>query len=411
MRRLLLIFVLSVVTIVLPVQAQFEFGMAGPELNYKNTIETDVVHANTSFRAAAHFTLSSGWHVNSNAPMEEYLIATELRLKEVPGFTVEGVAYPRHSVYTFEFSPDQEMAVYGEVFTIGLLLHADETLTPGSYELVGVLHYQACNDSMCAPPGDLEIVWTVTVVETSAPLKQVAPDWFMQVNWADAGAVSPESLVPVSSSERVVSDGNWRELVEEFNIAGLGGFSNTAGFLEFIDKVEAGKTTDALAVSRHWWVMLLLVLGGGILLNLTPCVLPLMPINIAIIGAGAHAGSRRRGFALGSAYGLGIALVYGALGLLVVLGMSAAFGTLNSTAWFNAVIALLFVLLSLAMFDIVEIDFSKYQAKMGLRGNSGGHFLVALGMGAVSALLAGACVAPVVIYTILQAQDLYSQGN
>ena len=39
---------------------------------------------------------------------------------------------------------------------------------------------------------------------------------------------------------------------------------------------------------------------GGLGLNLTPCVLPLIPINIAIIGAGAQAGSRARGLALGA---------------------------------------------------------------------------------------------------------------
>ena len=38
--------------------------------------------------------------------------------------------------------------------------------------------------------------------------------------------------------------------------------------------------------------ILLLVLLGGLALNLTPCVLPMIPINLAIIGAGAQAGSR-----------------------------------------------------------------------------------------------------------------------
>ena len=49
---------------------------------------------------------------------------------------------------------------------------------------------------------------------------------------------------------------------------------------------------------------------GGLALNLTPCVLPMIPINLAIIGAGAQAGSRRRGFLLGAAYGAAMAVVY-----------------------------------------------------------------------------------------------------
>ena len=47
--------------------------------------------------------------------------------------------------------------------------------------------------------------------------------------------------------------------------------------------------------------ILLLVLVGGLALNLTPCVLPMIPINLAIIGAGAQAGIARPGFLLGGA--------------------------------------------------------------------------------------------------------------
>src|SRR5205823_202876 len=83
-------------------------------------------------------------------------------------------------------------------------------------------------------------------------------------------------------------------------------------------------------------------------LNLTPCVLPMIPINLAIIGAGAHAGSRGRGFLLGAAYGAAMALVYGALGVIVIL-TAGTFGTINSSPWFNLAIAVIFVVLGLAM--------------------------------------------------------------
>ena len=108
---------------------------------------------------------------------------------------------------------------------------------------------------------------------------------------------------------------------------------------------------------------LLLIVLGGAGLNLTPCVLPLIPINLAIIGAGARASSRRRGFALGATYGLGMALVYGVLGLVVVL-TGSKFGTLNSSAWFNVGIAVVFLIMSLAMFDLVNVDFSRFQGRI-----------------------------------------------
>ena len=155
---------------------------------------------------------------------------------------------------------------------------------------------------------------------------------------------------------------------------------------------------------------LFLILAGGLGLNLTPCVLPMIPINLAIIGAGARAGSRRRGFALGGTYGLGMALAYGGLGLAVVL-TGAKFGTLNSSPWFNLGIALIFLLLAFAMFDLVNLDFSRFQSSRSVGGGAGkGPFAAALGMGIMAALLAGACVAPVVISVLLLASRLYARG-
>ena len=149
---------------------------------------------------------------------------------------------------------------------------------------------------------------------------------------------------------------------------------------------------------------------GGLALNLTPCVLPMIPINLAIIGAGAQAGSRRRGFLLGSTYGVAMAVVYGVLGLVVILTAST-FGTINSSPWFNAGIAALFVVLGLAMFDVIAIDFSSLSSRFQPGAESRGSFALAFTMGGVAALLAGACVAPVVIQVVLFSSDLYATGT
>ena len=145
-------------------------------------------------------------------------------------------------------------------------------------------------------------------------------------------------------------------------------------------------------------------------MNLTPCILPLIPVNLAIIGAGTRARSRGQGMALGAIYGLGMALAYGVLGVVVVL-TGSKFGTLNSTPWFNIIIALLFAVLALGMFDVVNIDFSRFQSQLsptkpGTRNRS----LLAFSLGAVAALLAGACVAPVVISVLVMSTQLYGQG-
>jgi thiol:disulfide interchange protein len=196
------------------------------------------------------------------------------------------------------------------------------------------------------------------------------------------------------------------------------GYLNSERFLSFLDRAESGEA-DAegdlghILESRGLVVVVLLILLGGLALNLTPCVLPMIPVNLAIIGAGTGAqGPRGRGFALGAAYGLAMALTYGILGLLVVL-TGAGFGAINSSPWFNLAIAVVFAVLALALFDVFTIDFSRFGGRADAAAGrmARGSFALALFMGTIAALLAGACVAPILISVLLLAASLYSAGN
>ena len=208
------------------------------------------------------------------------------------------------------------------------------------------------------------------------------------------------------------SDGG--TIFDAFTIRGMdAGYRNVDDFLAFVQRVEAGEGLapsgiEALFAGRGLWIGLVAILLGGLALNLTPCVLPMIPINLAIIGAGSQAGSKARGFGLGSVYGAGIALVYGVLGLVVVL-TGAQFGTLNANPWFNLGIAILFVLLALAMFGVFQIDFSRYQTMIG-QNKARGPVWTAFLFGGVAALLAGACVAPVVISVLVLSTGFYQDG-
>jgi thiol:disulfide interchange protein len=198
--------------------------------------------------------------------------------------------------------------------------------------------------------------------------------------------------------------------LDEFVVVGTtGGFLGSDDFVEFVDDAEAGRVQKGWFEGKGAFAIIAIVLFGGLALNLTPCVLPMIPINLGIIGAGAQGGSRAQGFLLGGVYGLAMALVYGALGLVVIL-TAGTFGTINASPWFNIAMAVLFVVLALAMFDIITIDFSSLQSKV-VFSEKGGKFLVAFGMGAVAALLAGACVAPVVIQVVVFSSDMYSKGQ
>ena len=106
-----------------------------------------------------------------------------------------------------------------------------------------------------------------------------------------------------------------------------------------------------------------------------------------------------------------MAVVYGVLGLVVIL-TAGTFGTINSSPWFNLGIAIVFVVLALAMFDVIEIDFSRYSIALPGRGREARHVPARLHAWArVAALLAGACVAPVVIQVVLFSSNLYATGT
>ena len=256
-----------------------------------------------------------------------------------------------------------------------------------------LVKFQGCSNSACYFPEKHPFTVTSTGVLAQAE----------QPRDADSASLAGAALAP-----GIGTNG--------FRITGRQtGYVPKKAFIEFLQQSKTGQAASADAVEKFNrlgpLLSLLLIVLGGAGLNLTPCVLPLIPINLAIIGAGARASSRRRGFVLGGTYGLGMALVYGVLGLVVVL-TGSKFGTLNSSAWFNLGIAAVFLVMSLAMFDLVNVDFSRFQRRTG--GGSGpsrgGQLILALSMGAMAALLAGACVAPVVISVLLLAAHLYAKG-
>jgi thiol:disulfide interchange protein len=101
-----------------------------------------------------------------------------------------------------------------------------------------------------------------------------------------------------------------------------------------------------------------------------------------------------------------MALVYGALGSSWC--SPDRLRRDQSSPLFNGAIAVLFAALALAMFDVWQLDFSRFRKTGGLAGRA--RLPAVLVMGGISALLAGACVAPVLIAVLALSGSLYAQG-
>ena len=214
----------------------------------------------------------------------------------------------------------------------------------------------------------------------------------------------------VASADETATETMPRQM-PPFNVsASTGGYVPSDTLLEFLNAADRGIPQQGLFTGRGPLLVGGVILVGGLLLNLTPCVLPMIPINLAIIGAGRRASSRRRGWLLGGAYGSAMALVYGLLGGIIV-ATTGTFGVLNSSAGFNAAIAALFFVLALAMFDVFTVDLSRWSPRIPPSAASRGGIVLAFFMGSVAALLAGACVAPVVIQVVALSSQLYTGGS
>jgi len=144
-----------------------------------------------------------------------------------------------------------------------------------------------------------------------------------------------------------------------------------------------------------FWVLIASFFGFGLLLALTPCVFPMIPILSGIlVRHGAHL-THVRGFVLSLVYVLGMAITYAAAGVAAGL-----LGTMLSSAlqnvWVLSGFAAIFVLLALSMFGFYELQLpASMQSRLAATSNRlhGGHFASVFVMGVLSALIVGPCVA------------------
>jgi thiol:disulfide interchange protein DsbD len=373
-------------------------------------VERPATRAGERARVALKVSLPEGLHTQSNKPRDPLLIPTELAIDAPAGITAEEIVWPP-STDLAQAGQEKPLAVFEHEFAVGVELSIAPTAS-GDVEVPAKLRYQACDANLCYPPQTAPVTWRIHVVPATAaaPASDAAvASTFASIKFGRGEKPSSGGSEGSKGSEGSgASDGLAK--LDAFTVLGTaGGYLGADDFLKFVHDAETGVKPRGMFEGRGPLMILLLVLVGGLALNLTPCVLPMIPINLAIIGAGAQAQSRGRGFLLGSAYGAAMALVYGALGLIVIL-TAGTFGTINASPWFNAGIAILFVVLGLAMFDVLLIDFSKYSSRFN--ANAGrGTIVMAFSMGAVAALLAGACVAPVVIQVVLFSSNLYASGT
>ena len=162
---------------------------------------------------------------------------------------------------------------------------------------------------------------------------------------------------------------------------------------------EQDKLAAALKGDNLLYALLTFFLAG-VVLSLTPCVLPMIPILSGIIVGQGESVTRSRSFSLAFTYVQGMALTYAAAGAIFVLAAKQAPQAFFQKPWIVTLMALLFVALALAMFGLYTIQMpSALQTRLTDASNrqKSGTYIGTFVMGALSALVVTACVAPAII--------------
>jgi len=164
---------------------------------------------------------------------------------------------------------------------------------------------------------------------------------------------------------------------------------------EISSKEESVSETDAIAntiKSGNITLVLLTFLGFGLLLALTPCVFPMIPIISGVIISQGEGITTRKAFGLSVVYVLAMAVAYTIAGVLAGL-FGANLQAALQTPWVIYSFAGVFVILAFSMFGFYELKLpDSFVAKVSKNSNKGGYIGVAI-MGFLSALIVGPCVA------------------
>jgi thiol:disulfide interchange protein DsbD len=132
---------------------------------------------------------------------------------------------------------------------------------------------------------------------------------------------------------------------------------------------------------------------GGLVISLTPCTYPLIPVTVGFIGAQSSA-SKLRGFFLSLFYVGGLAFTYSILGGAAALS-GKLFGQMQTTPWTYFIMGNLCLIMGLSMLDIFSISLPIPQKLMKLTDNKNKKgFFASFLMGAVSGVVIGPCTAP-----------------
>lgn len=328
-------------------------------------VTTSVVADKAEVKAGDRVTLAVVWeftdgyhiHTNDPKPPKEWdftAIPTTITVTPGTSFVVGPVQWPKTKIIQADLSGMGQPKPY-EVFGgdrviafVPAMVAADAT---GEVKFDLVLRYQACNDEVCLRPAKEPYTITLPVAAASKPAEDAAffsgfDSKTFDGDWTKPGtATVPPTPTPAGETTQRTPQAN---------------ASTTTP--------PTTPTTSSPAVPRTFFgipipqggffgiiVILLLAILGGLILNLTPCVLPVIPLKIITLTQ--HAGSQGRTVFLGTWMAIGVVAFWVGIGIPVLLFSS--FGDpsrIFSIWWVTAGLGVLIALMSLGLMGLFNLN-------------------------------------------------------
>jgi thiol:disulfide interchange protein DsbD len=310
-------------------------------------LSVDKLAPGAKFRVAVIVDLASPWHVNANPASLPEMIPTTVTWQAPAFVVIENIRYPKGTDTKVDWS-EQPVALYTGPIVVFADGRVRDDAPTGPLTIAGSLRYQACNDQVCLPPATIPLTIDTEIAAAGYTPQPVHPEIF-------------QSALPA--------------------LTGAGH--------------EERNAIATLVRDRGWLIALVFVFIGGLALNLTPCVYPMIAITVSYFG-GRDEQNRGRAFLNAFIYFAGIVLTYSALGLAAAL-TGGLFGALLQSKVVLAGIAALLVALALSMFGLYELQppQSLLQRATGLSSKAGliGVFF----LGAMVGIIAAPCLAPILV--------------
>ena len=160
------------------------------------------------------------------------------------------------------------------------------------------------------------------------------------------------------------------------------------------ERVILAFDTLGAQLSAHPAAAIATVFAGGVLTSLTPCLYPMIPVTVAVIGGGVTMPTRRRRMGLAALYVVGLAAAYSSLGMLAAM-TGSLFGAVNTNPWLTFTMANVMLLAAAMMADLIPVPIPAALRTRAATLGDGGRAAGVLVMGIVSGLVAAPCGAPV----------------